>query len=166
MSMRLYEIAAVVERLLEDGIDEDTGEMSPTLVGALNALQESGRSVAAWVLNLRAEEEAAKAHVAAVQARIKRLRRDREWGEGYLAMSMRESGTRSFDAIDGTFTCRFYPGRDESVQIADGVELPDALCRIKTVREPDKTAIRAAIEAGEPVPAGVEIVRRDRLTIK
>ena len=166
MSLRLYEEASEVRVLLETEIDPETGEVSDLLVATLGRLKNTGRSVAAWVLNLRAEEEAAKAHVAAVQARIKRIRRDREWGEGYLAMSMRESGTRSFDAIDGTFTCRFYPGRDESVQIADGVELPDALCRIKTVREPDKVAIRAAIEAGEPVPAGVEIVRRDRLTIK
>jgi hypothetical protein len=29
-----------------------------------------------------------------------------------------------------------------------------------------KTALRAAIEAGQPVPAGVRIVMRDRVTVK
>ena len=166
MSMRLYEVAAVVERLLQTEIDEETGEMSPTLVGALNALQESGRSVAAWTLNMTAQVKAIKEHEEAVRTRRKRLEARIEWAKGYLTQAMRETGTSAFEAVDGTFSVRLYPDRDESVQIADGVELPDALCRIKTVREPDKALIRAAIEAGEPVPAGVEIVRRDRLTIK
>lgn len=47
------------------------------------------------------------------------------------------------------FTATVAAGR-RSVIVSDPAAVPDALCRIK--REPDKTAIREAIEEGKEVP--------------
>lgn len=56
----------------------------------------------------------------------------------------------------------------ESVDVVNVDALPDELCRIKTVREPDKASIRAALEKGEHIDmaAGARIQRRSRLAIK
>src|SRR5690606_2466988 len=105
-----------------------------------------------------------------VNAAIKRLTNRKralesrsEWLRKYLRENMALTGIKRIDAIDGTFSARLEIGRDESVEIDPDVILPDALCRVKV--EADKSRIKAAIKAGEPVPDGVRIVRRDRLVI-
>lgn len=162
--MRLYEIAAVVERLIDDGIDEETGELSTELVAALEQMQEGGRSVVAYALNAEAQSEAVGAVIKRLQARKRALDNKSERLRQYLREQMVRSNVSRIDAVDASWSARLERGRDVSVVIPDGTVLPDSLCRIKV--EPDKVKVRAAIEAGEPVPAGVELVRRDRLVIR
>ena len=161
--MKLYEVAAVVERLLDEGIDEETGEMSNELVAALGQLQEGGRAVVAYSLNCRAQAEAVGAAIKRLQARKRALENKDQRLRDYLREQMARTGVTRIDAVDATWSARLERDRDESVVVPDGIDLPDELCRIK--REPDKTAIKAAIIAGQPVPEGVQIVRRDRLVI-
>lgn len=162
--MKLYEIAAVAERLLEEGIDPETGEMSGELIHALGQLQEGGRAVAAYALNAKAEAGAVAEVIKRLQARKKALEARDARLRTYLAEQMARTGISRIDAADASFTVRLERDRDEAIEIDEGAELPDALTRIK--REPDKTAIRAAIIAGEPVPDSVRLVRHDRLVIR
>jgi rhamnose utilization protein RhaD (predicted bifunctional aldolase and dehydrogenase) len=161
--MKLYEVAAVVERLLDEGIDDETGEMSGELVAALNTLQEGGRAVVAYSLNCRAQAEAVGAAIKRLQARKRALENKDERLRAYLREQMARTGVTRIDAVDATWSARLERDRDESVVVPEGTVLPDRLCRIKI--EPDKAKIKQAILAGEPVPEGVQIVRKDRLTI-
>jgi len=56
----------------------------------------------------------------------------------------------------------------ESVEVANPDALPDELCRIKTVREPDKAAIKKVLEAGGRIElaAGARIQSRTKLRVK
>ena len=56
----------------------------------------------------------------------------------------------------------------ESVEVANPDALPDELCRIKTVREPDRISIKKALEAGERIElsAGARLMRRSHLRVK
>ena len=45
----------------------------------------------------------------------------------------------------------------DSVEITDKALIPDELMKIKTVKEPDKAAIKKALESGEAVP-GAELI--------
>lgn len=165
MSLKLYEIAAATREALDTGIDPETGELLPALVEALNLMRHKSTAVAAYALNLEAEARAVKE----VQDRLAKRRKALEGAAAslrhYLATQMAVADVHRIEADDHSFTVRLDRERDESVVVPDGVELPDDLCRIKVTREPDKARIKAAILAGEPVPQGVCIVRKDRLTI-
>lgn len=164
MSLRLYEITGQIRDLLETGWDEETGEMSPALAQSLTEFEDKGAAVAAYALNLDAEADAIKVAIdrltksrRTLQARAERMRE-------YLATNMKAAGISKIVADDRSFVAKLELDRDESVEIDLGVVLPNGLCRIKV--EPDKVAIKKAILAGEPVPEGVRIVRKDRLTLR
>lgn len=162
MSLHLYEVAALLVPLLESGIDED-GVMSPDLVHAIEKFDGAGKAIVGYALNLEAEAEACKAALARITARKRSLENKSKSLRDYLAANMRVTGITRIDAADGSWSARLYPDRDESVEVAEGTVLPPAFQRVKV--EPDKTALKAAIKNGEPVPEGVRLVRRDRLTI-
>lgn len=163
MTLKLYEVTKHVHDALESGFDPDTGEMSPELVNALAVFEDKGQAVTAYILNLEAEAEAVKAAIARLTNRKKALDHRSDGLRRYLRENMAIAGIKRIDANDGTFSARLEIGRDEAVEIDDGVVLPDALCRITI--SPDKTKLKAAIKAGDPVPDGVRLVRRDRLVI-
>lgn len=163
MNLKLYEIADDVRRLIDSGFDEETGEMLPALAQSLAAFEGKGAAVAAYVLNIEAEADAISAAAKrlaerkkSVDARAARLR-------DYLRENMARTGVKRIDANDHSFSVRLDIGRDESLLVDDAATFPESLTRIK--REPDKTAIKAAIKSGEPV-AGARLVLRDRLTIR
>lgn len=162
--MKLYECAQDVANLLDAGIDEETGEMSPELVSALARFQDGGRAVAAYMLNAQAEADACAAAIERIAKRKKSALARVERLRSYLMSQMLATGVTRIDANDGSFSARLYPGRDEAVEIEDGCVLPDRFQRIKV--EPDKTRLKAAIKAGEPVPEGVRLVRRARLELR
>ena len=53
----------------------------------------------------------------------------------------------------------------EAVEVSDLAAIPAAYLRVKTTTEPDKAAIKEAIESGEPIP-GVSVVTRHSVTIR
>ena len=66
----------------------------------------------------------------------------------------------------GVFSATLAVGRDKSIDVYDADQLPDDYMREIPARyEPDKAAIRSAMDDGFDVP-GARIVARDRLTIK
>lgn len=163
VNLKLYEIADDVRQIMETGFDEETGEMLPELAQALTRFEGKGAAVAAYVLNIEAEAEAVAQAAKRITARKRTLDARAEHMRDYLRLNMALAGIFRIDANDHSFSVTLVPGRDESLIVDEGAEFPDSLTRIK--REPDKTAIRAAIKAGEPV-AGARLVLRNRLTIR
>lgn len=163
MSLKLYEVTGHVAQALEDGFDPETGELSPALATALAEFEGKGTAVTAYILNLDAETEAVKSAIQRLTNRKRALESRSEWLRSYLKRNMATAGIKRIDSNDGTFSVRLEVGRDESIEIDEGVNLPADLCRVKV--EADKTKIKAAIKAGEPVPEGVRLVRKDRLVI-
>lgn len=163
MSLKLYEVTGHVAQALEEGFDPETGELSPELATALAEFEGKGAAVTAYILNLDAEADAVKSAIQRLTNRKRALESRSEWLRDYLKRNMATTGIKRIDAIDGTFSARLEVGRDEAVEIDDGVKLPDDLCRVKI--EADKTKIKAAIKSGQPVPEGIRLVRRDRLVI-
>lgn len=104
---------------------------------------------------LREQEKRIAVQRKAVESATERMR-------GYVLGVMKATGVQC--AVGATH--KFVVGRSESVEVACPDALPDDLCRIK--REPDKTAIKKALESGvriEPA-AGARIQSHDRLQIK
>ncbi len=161
--LKLYEVTGHLAEALDSGIDPETGEMTPELVNALAEFEGKGAAVTAYILNVEAEAEAVKSAIQRLTNRKRALEARSDWMRRYLRENMAATGIKRIDAIDGTFSARLEIGRDESVEIDPTAVLPDSLCRVKV--EADKTKIKAAIKAGEPVPEGVRLIRRDRLVI-
>lgn len=169
MNITLYQCASDVAVALDAALDRETGEIvtSEELDNAVGQFKNKGAHVAAYILNLSAQakmiaehERVIKVRKQAVEARITRLHE-------YMAYNMANAGIDRIDATDGTFSARLYSGRDEAIEIAENAEVDKRYARhIPESWAWDKTALKKAIKAGEPVPECVTLVKRDRLEIK
>jgi Siphovirus Gp157 len=165
--LTLYQCSAEVQSALDAALDRETGELVTTeeLDNAIGQFRNKGAAVAAYVLNLDASIDAIKAHEKAIVERRKAVERKATRIREFMAYCMKMSGIDSIEATDGTFSAKFYPDRDESIEIDADAKPADGFKRTKITEEWDKAALKAAIKAGEPVPSCVRLVKRDRLTI-
>ena len=138
---------ATLERMAQDGtLDTDEAAL-------MEALREGGADVDGLLVRLlraigeaRANEDAISQRVDALQAREARFVRQRE--------EYRAAAFAILDAIGLTkwrsaeFSASVSPGRP-GVIVTDEAALPDRFVRV--VRQPDKAAIKAALEQGEVV---------------
>jgi hypothetical protein len=106
-----------------------------------------------------------ESYLVEIQAQIKREKASQERLKDYLQGCMSISGITSIKSDDGLLQATLYPGRDESVEIDEGVTFHPSLCNPPKEPTPSKTLIKAAILAGGAI-AGARIVRKDRLQIK
>ncbi|HFC3446427.1 TPA: siphovirus Gp157 family protein, partial [Neisseria gonorrhoeae] len=81
----------------------------------------------------------------------------------YLARNMQAAGITEIKADDGTFKASFR--KSEAVVILDEAQIPAEFMREAVKTEPDKIAIKKAIESGRQV-AGAKIEERKNLQIK
>lgn len=151
----LYDIDTRLYSLL----DEETGEI--TDIEAFEKIQlerdEKIENIALWVKNLKADAEALKAEKLAFAERqksvekkidsLKRLLSDALSGQAFKTARVALSFRKSLE-----------------VQIDDIEEISDKYLRYKAP-EPDKTAIKAAINEGKEV-AGARLVSKVNLQIK
>lgn len=164
-NITLYEIASDFASILDNAFDLETGEALPVFQEKRALFASKSSAVGAYILNAEATLETMTAHIKAVQARVKTQQAKIDWLRGYLASNMELAGITEIKANDGTFTIKYYPERDESVEIEDGATFPPELCADPKPPAPSKTKIKEAILAGEPV-SGARIVRKPRLVIK
>ena len=165
MNLTLYEIAADFAAILDNAFDPETGEALPVFQEKRALFASKSSAVGAYILNEEAALDTMDAHVKAVQEKIRIRRLKPKWLRNYLASNMKLAGITEIKANDGTFSIKYYPDRDDSVEIEDGVTFPPELCNDPKPPTPSKTKIKEAILAGEPVN-GASIVRNDRLVIK
>jgi hypothetical protein len=161
MTLKLYEIADSIERVLLDGTDTETGEISEEAVGALDKLEmqlsDKALAVARYVMGEQAEAEAVKVQADRLAKRStvhrNRAARLKKYLEGCL-----EPGTKLRDDVV-EITWR----KSARVEIIDESQIPEDCFRIK--REVSKTAIKAAITDGEII-RGAELVTRRNMVLR
>ena len=164
MSDSLYQINDQINRLLEmddEWVDTETGELlSYAEVEALEmAREEKLENWALWVKNqqalingIKAEEKNLKERRDRLEAR---LARSAEHLQGYLA-----GEKLSTARVSVTYR------KSEAVEIFCPVDdVPENFQRVKTTVEPDKTALKAALKAGEEI-AGCRLVTRQSMNIR
>jgi hypothetical protein len=140
--------------------DDDEAAFLDTLDGETDALDIADRLI------VRALEADALAEAARLQARELSARAARMDARGTALRSQMlvlidAMGVRKLERPRATLSRRTGA---VSVRVVDEAEVPTQLCRVK--REPDKTAIKRALEAGEDVP-GAELARSpDGVTLR
>ena len=162
-ALTLFDLAQQVREALHQ-VDPDTGEILETYGESRALFEQKALACVAYVKEEAATLESAKALVkdmlAKIDAREKRLERFK----GYMADCMKATGTLEVKHDLGIFGAKLLIDRDESVELDEGVTFPPELCNAPKPPTPSKTAIKAAIKAGQPI-AGARIVRKDRLAI-
>lgn len=126
---KLYEINEDIERCIQNGIDEDTGEF--TAFDELSALQMERdaklEGVALYIKDARAEATAIKAEMDALKKRMEKLIRKADGAEEWLATNL--NGQKfSTPRVECTF------------RKSDGVELDDEFAEWATMH-PDLNLI-------------------------
>lgn len=125
---------------------DDEQAFLDTLEGASD-ITEAVRAVVRWMAEQEAAESAAKGLAETYTARARMFADRKTRTKGALLDVLNELGVRSMPLPEATLTAKTLP--PSVVGEADGATLPDDLVRIK--REPNKTAIKAALEAGKTV---------------
>lgn len=161
MQINTTQITAMADAIREIlGDDEDSAAFWDTLDGEADALDIADR-----LLRQRGEAKAlsaaAKAQADEITARSKRFQDRAAACDRALRILLNAAGERKMERPGATVSIRKGA---MSVAITDDSQIPTQFC--KTTVAPDKTAIKAQLQAGEDVP-GAELVRgEDGVTVR
>jgi len=165
--LKLYQVTELYRQalaILEEG-DFDEQTIRDTLEGLAGTIEVKASNVAAYILNVEAEAEAIAQAEARLKARRQSLEKRAAWLRDYVKTNMEACGITEIAAQDKTFRVRVRQN-PEAVELDGSLpDLPAEYMREKIIREPDKSAILAALKAGKEVP-GARLIRRTRLEIK
>ena len=153
--MNLFEI----DKKIMECVDEETGEIvNEELLGQLQMDRDKKiENIACWIKNLKAEAEALKTEEDAFVARRKATENKVESLKSYLINYLNGEKFKSARAV---ISFR----KMSSVNVTDASKLSSEYLRFKDP-EPNKTAIKEAIKAGNTV-VGAEIVEKQSILIK
>ena len=164
MGMSLYEIDRQLERLLmlESGnlVDTETGEiLTKEAVDELQMEREAKiENCLLFVKNMNAEAAMLKAEIDNLTARMKACKNKADWCKEYVA---NELAGEKFKTSKVSVTYR----KSEAVELQGLIiDVPNQYLTFKEA-ELNKTAIKAALKAGEEVP-GCVLVERQNIVIK
>lgn len=161
--MRLFEIddrlAACVKISDDTAVDTETGEVIDIeAVEALEMEREAKiENLGMWYKELTAKADAIKAEKNKLAEREKSARNKAESLKEFLTAYL---DGKKFETAKVVIKFRSV----ESINVSDVTALPEKYWRIKPP-EADKTAIKAAIKAGEVVE-GAELVKNQSISIK
>ena len=151
--MTIYEIC---DRMLEC-IDPETGEINEERLNALEmARDEKLESVACWYKDLVAESAAIQGEMKKLRERSQRAQNKADSLKKYLAYWL---AGEKFKTPKVAISYR----KSKSVAIAEGANVPESYRRVKW--EPDKTALKEALEAGEKFD-GITLEENESMIIK
>lgn len=161
--IKLHEIPTALAGMLDlIQVDEETGEIEPaTLESVQIASEEKIIATAMYIRRLDALNEATKETIQDLQERVR--------ADSKRIEALKWLMTKAMDSLQYTevkspeVTLRFR--KSSSVEITDSEALPEQFLRTKTVVEPDKTAIKNALKAGEKIQ-GAQLVESRNLQIK
>ncbi len=137
-------VAELRERLkAEFGLDDDDQTLADTIEGETDLPEQIAR-LARYALRCEAYAEGMKSLIRENTERKARLETRAAKLRGVIAWAMSDSGMTKLPLPDMSLSLSV--GKPPLI-VDEGAVIPDELCRIK--REPDKTAIRGAIERGE-----------------
>ena len=166
-NMSLYEIDSRIRAIIDgiyDAADED-GVVEEIDFTELKQLQEDRKTklenIALYIKNTEAEAAAIKAEEEKLKARRERLENKAKRLREYVINSMKENKDEPLK----TARCEVSIKDNEKTDITDLDSIPEAFIKVKVEKNPDKTAIKKAIKAGQTVP-GAQIIINTTLTIK
>lgn len=158
--MNIFEINAQL-RAIADGaeFDEETGEIfdEQAIMDLQIAREEKLEGIACLIKEAKAMGDALKAEKESLYKRQKAEERKVESLKHLLTVCM-EDGEK-FKSARAQISWR----ASKSVEVQDEALIPEEY--LKVVTEPNKTAIKLAIERGEEVP-GAAIVQKNNVVIK
>lgn len=163
-AMTLFDMAAQVRASFQ--ADPETGEISEDYINSIDLFKDKGVACVAYAKDESALIEAQESVVQQMAAHIKARKARLERFRNYMSASMLEAGVECIASADGLFYAKLERDRDISVEIDTDAAIPPEYCLEPKPPAPSKALLRKAIEAGQPVPAGVRLVRKHRLTIK
>lgn len=167
-TLRLYDIASEYRSLLEIATDPESDDLDmESFEAAIAALEvdfsAKAVNIACLIREWEAESLAIHAVMADQQRRIKTLDNRAKRLRDYLLTQMEVSSLPAISDARVSVKLRKNP---PSVQIETPESIPALYCRVIPAKtEPDKTAIKEAIKAGETVP-GASLIQTTRLEIK
>lgn len=148
--MKLYELSEQYESALNElsNMEDLTPEVVTDSLAALKGdLEEKGRAVAAFTLNVDADIKTLKDHEDAIAAKRKTLEKRRDWMRDYLRENMEKCGITKIESP--YFNITLTKPR-KAVVIDDETALPRDYMRV--VESPDKSLIKRAMDDGYEVP--------------
>jgi hypothetical protein len=158
---RLYDIDEDIKRVLEEYIDEETGEIKE---GFDEAYEKLGRERDAKIegVGLMLKEtsaflKAAKAEKAALDKKIKSAETEVESLKTYLTLALNGEKFKT-DRVS------MYYSKSKHIEIAENAQIP---MKYLTIAEPtpNRTALREAIESGEKIK-GVSIEETPYIVVR
>lgn len=163
--MKIYEYNEIIDTLLgmdEDGIDEETGLVfDVTLLDKLEMdRKDKLENLLLYTAQLLADAVEIERYAAKLTTRAKSKKNKAERLKEWLTTELTRYGDKRFE----TARIKAAVRENSSVNVFDQNKLPLEYMRTKTETTADKTAIAAAIKAGETV-AGAEIVKSKSLRI-
>ncbi|EMS4344270.1 siphovirus Gp157 family protein [Neisseria gonorrhoeae] len=161
-ALALYRCAADVQAALDYYFDSET-EREDTLEAVIGQFEVKAQSVIAYIKNQEITEKMLEGHIGRMTGKLKAVKAQNQSLKDYLARNMQAAGITEIKADDGTFKASFR--KSEAVVILDEAQIPAEFMREAVKTEPDKTAIRKAIESGRQV-AGAKIEGRKNLQIR
>lgn len=162
-NISLFDAAQQVRDAISQ-IDTDTGEMSDSYSDSRELFQTKAMACVAYAKDEAATIEAAEGMLKQMADKVKARKERLERFKRYMADCMKATGIYEVKHEFGLFGAKLHIDRDESVELDADAVFPASLCNEPKPPTPNKTAIKAAIKAGEAV-AGAHIARKDRLTI-
>ena len=146
--MTLYEINNELARLMEDAVDEETGEINEDAIKALEEMQmawdEKVENIGCFIKNLKADADAIKAEKMALAKRQQTAENKAERLQQYLT-DMLGGQTSSSPRVAISYR------KSTQVKCDDIFKVPDEWLRYKDP-ELDKKAVKEALKNGEEVP--------------
>ncbi|HFB2901427.1 TPA: siphovirus Gp157 family protein [Neisseria gonorrhoeae] len=161
-ALALYRCAADVQAALDYYFDSET-EREDTLEAVIGQFEVKAQSVIAYIKNQEITEKMLEGHIRRMTGKLKAVKAQNQSLKDYLARNMQAAGITEIKADDGTFKASFR--KSEAVVILDEAQIPAEFMRETVKTEPDKTAIKKAIESGRQV-AGAKIEGRKNLQIR
>lgn len=158
----LYELDAMIESLLEQE-DPETGELLCDMEQLEAVLMERDtkiENIALYIKNKTAEAEAIKAEKLAMEKRQKSAANKAERAKGFLEEYLKGE---KFSTPKVAVSYR----KSEQVEVSMAFFTEESNERFLRFKDPeaDKTAIKAALKAGETVP-GAELVSKTNMILK
>lgn len=158
----LYEIREDLQTVLDGGliVDEETGEVlfdSDNLEKLQAEYNDKLEACGLYIKNLESDAEAIRAEEIKLAARRRIMERKAKRLRDYVLINIGDAQKIK------TARLALSVRNTDVVQIDSDAQLADEFCRIK--REPNKTAIKEALKAGEKVD-GAQIVKSRSLVVK
>lgn len=152
-SLTLYQaeddLKTWVDTLEAASTDEERTEIAARIPDYLSAAVEKRDRFCAFLSHLEAQAELCRAEEKRIAERRRMFEALQERLESYAIRTMEDLGVKK---LEGATSVLRLHGKPPSVLITDPAEIPARFIVEKIVRDPDKKAIKAAIDAGEDVP--------------